>query len=605
MSIKNYYLLFFLFTYFQVNSASKKETLSLKVSFLFQEPSIDSLKNDLQKVLVYYNDSSDYKVALEKALEIEKKYKKSDLVQLDFKTYSNLLLTIGKIYRKGNSYSKSLDYYIKAMSVIEKNFFSEDSREDENPLHQSLSNIYLQVGNGLMYLSREDSTLLDSAKYYYQKTLDIDSFEEKVLSYQASASSNLSGIYMKDSLFDKAEEYALKAVEIHKIRNNKISEAVALGNLASIFLEEKKYDQAKQMYLKAIKNIKNDTSDKALRVREQLYYNLAWNLYKLRDPEAYYYQEESYKYKDSLRDREFKTMIEEITSKFNFESQKEILIRDEENKRLKAQRTFSIVSIFAVVIILSLLYWLKLNKLKLQETEYEKNQELAKIQSELQVKILNATIDGRESERKQIAETLHDSVSALLSSANLHLQATRRQLDGKAPEEMDKTQQIIHEATDKIRDLSHNLISSVLLKFGLNYAVTELAEKYSNSELQITTEINAIGRYNQQFEIKINNIIQEFVNNILKHSKASKATIKLKEENNKLYLSIEDNGVGFDRRKTRNKDISGIGINQIEARIQLLRGKFKITSAPNKGTKIEIEVPIVKKETIDYDYPTL
>jgi two-component system NarL family sensor kinase len=328
-------------------------------------------------------------------------------------------------------------------------------------------------------------------------------------------------------------------------------------------------------------------------------------LYKLDDPEAYYYQEESYKFKDSLRGREFKTMIEEITSKYNFESQKETLTREAEVRRLKTQQTFSIVSIFAVIVILSLLYWLKLNKLKLQETEYEKNQELAKIQSELQVKILNATLDGRETERKQIAETLHDSVSALLSSANLHLQATRKQISGNAPEEMDKTQQIIREATSKIRDLSHNLISSVLLKFGLNYALTELAEKYSNSELKITTEINDVRRYNQQFEIKINNIIQELVNNILKHSKASKATIKLEEKHKKLHISIEDNGVGFDKRKISHKDISGIGINQIEARVQVMSGKFRIVSAPNKGTKIFIEVPIVEKAFIDSDYPTL
>jgi two-component system NarL family sensor kinase len=223
---------------------------------LFQDFATDSLKNDLSKVLVYYNDSADYKLALEKALEIEKKYENSAVIQKDFRTYSQLLVAIGKIYRKSNSYTKSLDYYKRAMAVLDKKYISDKNINQENTQLQNLSNIYLKVGNGFMYLSREDTTLLDSAKYYYQKTLNIDSFDKKVLSYQASASSNMSGIYMKDSLFSKAEEYALKAVEIHNKRDNKISEAVAIGNLASIFLEEKNILKQSNFTLKHLIKLK-------------------------------------------------------------------------------------------------------------------------------------------------------------------------------------------------------------------------------------------------------------------------------------------------------------------------------------------------------------
>ncbi|MFT5762048.1 MAG: two-component system NarL family sensor kinase, partial [Polaribacter sp.] len=213
-----------------------------------------------------------------------------------------------------------------------------------------------------------------------------------------------------------------------------------------------------------------------------------------------------------------------------------------------------------------------------------------------QVRILNATLDGKETERKQIAETLHDSVSTLLSSANLHLQASKMQFNGNVPLEINKTQKIIVEASHTIRDLSHTLVSSVLLKFGLNYAIKDMAEKFSNSKIEIDAKIKKVRRYEQSFEIKANNIIQELVNNILKHSNATKATVKIEDKNGVLFVDIQDDGEGFDKNKIPEKD--GLGINQIDARIQMMKGKFLIDSSAGTGTKIKIELPILeKKET--------
>jgi signal transduction histidine kinase len=230
-------------------------------------------------------------------------------------------------------------------------------------------------------------------------------------------------------------------------------------------------------------------------------------------------------------------------------------------------------------------------------------QKIEKIKSEAQIRILNATIDGKETERKDIAETLHDNVSALLSSASLHLQATRKQFNGETPIEIEKTQQIINEAAEKIRNLSHTLISSVLLKFGLKYAIKEMAEKYTNSELQVDTRLDKLRRYHQNFEIKTYNIIQEFINNIIKHSEANNALIQMTEKDNKIILTITDNGIGFDKAKIASK--KGIGINQIEARIHMMQGHFRIDSKKGNGTKIFIELPIQEKEIITNVQPVL
>ena len=328
-------------------------------------------------------------------------------------------------------------------------------------------------------------------------------------------------------------------------------------------------------------------------------------MYKLKDYKAYEFQEISYDIKDELRDTEIRGIVKTINAEYDVDTAKKLVLKEEENKRLKNQRTFGSLGIGGLIIIITLLYALNFYKLRqknlslqLSQTQLVQLQNLEKIKSDSQVRILNATIDGKESERKQIAETLHDSVSALLSSANLHLQATRGLFKGETPVEIDKTQKIIKEASQTIRDLSHTLVSSVLLKFGLKYAIKDMADKYSNSQIKIDTRIGETRRYEQNFEIKAYNIIQEFINNILKHSKAEKAMIKLDEADGKLYLRISDDGVGFDKKKIVKKE--GLGLNQIDARIQMMQGEFHIDTSPKNGTVIKVILPILEKEQINH-----
>ena len=258
-----------------------------------------------------------------------------------------------------------------------------------------------------------------------------------------------------------------------------------------------------------------------------------------------------------------------------------------------------IIGLAISLVILILIFWIysKNAKLKdenkdllIEKTRLMKEKQIEHIESLTRIKILNATLDGKEAERRQIAETLHDSVSALLSAANLHLQASKNKVVGKIPIEIDKTQTIIDEASGKIRNLSHELISSVLLKFGLSYAIQDFCEKYSNTDLEITASTENLQRYDESFEIKTNNIIEELVNNLIKHSKASEGHINVMEYRKNLHIEIEDNGVGFDTSK--KIESNGIGIHQIEARIKMMKGSFKIHSVMEEGTRIEFTIPI-------------
>jgi signal transduction histidine kinase len=585
-------LLIIFFNLFQIRAYKyiKKETLDNKVSFfVIQNIEVDKYFLEIKQLY----EAENFPKALRKGLDFLGKYENTSKKNISLYEVNNI---IGDIYRKNNNHDKSIIYYKNSLKILIENNLHPLESKNTNFNKSKLINAYLRIGGGFL---RENQK--DSAKYYYENAMDVEALDEKSLSYQASVSTNLSGLYMQDSLYDLAKNFAIKAVVIHKKRNNKVSQAAAKGNLASILLDQNNYKEAKRTYKEALDLIKNEKSDRALRVRQSLFYNLSYNLYKLKDYEAYNYQEQSYLLKDSLRSKEVAKIYEELRLKYDFDAKKEFLEQQQEVKLLEERDRFRTIIVIVGLILIALIVVIgyynirqKNLQLKLSRTELLQNQNLDKLKSEFQARALDATLNGRESERKEIAETLHDNVSALLSSANLHLQATKKQFTEGVPLEIGKTQEIIAEASQKIRDLSHTLVSSVLLKFGLNFAIRDIAEKYSNSELNIDTEIEGLRRYDQKFEIKTYNIIQEFVNNILKHSKAKNAIIKLKEEEDHILMQIFDDGIGFDQTQIVLKD--GLGINQIEARIQIMKGKLEINSQKGKGTQIKVELPIKKKQ---------
>lgn len=586
--------------------SNTKEAVFKTASFVVQQDSI--LIKKLQK-LKNQSKSENNIEALRIGLELieESLLKKDYIIAVESSS------TVAEIFSKTRNYNKAINTYKRTLSLINKHYNPTILDNSSFNLNRnkiefikaktllSLGSMYLRLNSKSQLKKYKDSTL-----YYYNNIINDDSLLSKeLLGVKAKAFSNLAGVYAADSSYDKAIEYANKAILIHRNQNNKLSEAAALSNLANVYLYQEDYESAKEIYEKGIFLIRNYKSNLAEQFREGLYENLGYSMYMLKDYKAYEYQEKSYTIKDSLRDKEIKKIVAEINGKFNVDVAKRMVRQEEELKREKAERNTWILGISSFFIIVLLVFFLNQYKLRqknlgleLSKQELMQQQKIEKIKSESQIRILNATIDGKEKERKQIAETLHDSVSALLSSANLHLQACKKQFNGTTPIEVDKSQSIINEASQKIRDLSHTLVSSILLKFGLSYAIKDIAEKYSNSQLHIDYETKYIQRYDQRFEIKLYNIIQEFVNNILKHSNATHASITLVEKNKKLKLIIKDNGDGFDKEVIPEKD--GLGINQIDARIQMMQGKFNIESGKGKGTLITIELPVFERAPVKF-----
>ena len=478
---------------------------------------------------------------------------------------------LARTFGSAKDYNKAIKYY----NILLVNGLI---RNDTTDILQS----YLSIGSNYHRLQ-----VLDSADHYYNKVIQYP-VDIKTESLIAKAYNNLVNIARNGEDYQLAENYSNEIIDIKKQFKDTIGISLGYQNLGNIYYDKEEYIKAKVNYLKAYKSVDSIKSERGLKIKEFNLYNLSYASAALDNyKEAYTYLDEAILLTDSIAEASITQNISEIEAKYNVA---EAARKTEEanSKRLKTQ-------VFFYGLALTFLAFLVFGYIFYNNYRLKQRNKLEQVENEMNTKIINATIDAKEKERKTIAEILHDSVSALLSSANLHLQASKAQLKMSSPKEISKAQVILNEASIKIRDLSHNLISSVLLKFGLAFAVHDMCQKYSNSEISLFSDDNGIKRYDQDFEIKIHNIIEELINNILKHSKASNATIMLAHrKDDKLSIRINDDGIGFDVGSAKKKD--GLGLSHISARVKIMKGVFNIESSKDEGTSIFILVPIKLKE---------
>ncbi|SEB71718.1 Histidine kinase [Tenacibaculum sp. MAR_2009_124] len=595
-----------------------------------------STKQKLSKARSLFRKSN-FEEALDIALDVYTQSKNNKYEEIQFSS----CLLIGRIFFESRQYERAVQYYRRLLNTssrdIHDNLLQNDNSssifltKNKPRLYFRLGNAYVQLYNNSDLKTHELKELKekieslggaekeiqkktietiksyrDSAIYFFNQLERTPSLNNDVIDIKGKSYITLSALYLSDSLYSEAKNFANNAINIYKQSNDKLNLAKAHTNFASIFLYKGDFENAKKRYYFALDAIKNLKTQHAVELKYALYYNIAWAMRNLKDYKAYDNLEISNELLKNLEANETKKRIKQTELKHfeslkKLESDKEVeiaKIKKDSTDKLLGGLTILIVIVSAVII-----YNIKLRqrnlKLKLEQSKLVEKQKIDHLKSEAQVKILNATIDGKETERKQIAETLHDSVSALLSSANMHLRATKKQFNGTTPVELEKTQDIILEASEKVRDLSHNLVSSILLKFGLEYAIKDIAKKYSNRELEFHTEISNVHRYSQEFEIKLYNVIHELVNNIIKHSKAANAYLIIEEKNNFLSVRIEDDGIGFNY-KVSNSGSDGLGLNQIEARIQMMNGNFLVESGVNQGSKITFSVPVLIKSQTSF-----
>ena len=204
-------------------------------------------------------------------------------------------------------------------------------------------------------------------------------------------------------------------------------------------------------------------------------------------------------------------------------------------------------------------------------------------------KIAAAIFKTEENERRRISESLHDSVSQLLYGIKLNLQQLKA---GEVNEHaLTAINTLLNEAVTETRNISFELAPSILTDFGLPAAVEELAKRFSTPQLRIKTKITGLtSRLSLTMEMVIFRLIQELLNNCIKHSGADMVIVQVKKSK-LLEIEVKDSGIGFKVNEQENRP-TGSGLSSIRNRLDFYDGTMHINSHPGEGTTVQISLKL-------------
>lgn len=214
---------------------------------------------------------------------------------------------------------------------------------------------------------------------------------------------------------------------------------------------------------------------------------------------------------------------------------------------------------------------------------------LRQLQDEKQIDLLNAIFETQETERKRLAEDLHDSVGQVLSAIKLNLHRIDKVSETENPKTLlSDTRKLADECIQEIRNIIHNVLPPVLTDFGLIDALQALCAKMDQTtDVKITfTKSLAEERFPSEIELTFYRIAQELFGNAVKHSKATTIQVVLAKEAGWLVMSFSDNGIGFNMDNVKH----GFGLKNLQSRVQLINGKIHTYSKPQNGTLTTIKV---------------
>jgi PAS domain S-box-containing protein len=204
--------------------------------------------------------------------------------------------------------------------------------------------------------------------------------------------------------------------------------------------------------------------------------------------------------------------------------------------------------------------------------------------------IANAYINAQDKERLEIGKELHDNINQILSTTQLYLDVALHNNDMRM-ELIGKSLENVHFAINEIRNLSRSLVPPSLGDIGLKASIKDLVDSINlvqKIKISLRYSIKNEARLEDAVQLMVFRIIQEQVNNIIKHAKADNASITMSLVKKQLVLQIADNGVGFDMQRTKK----GIGLTNIANRVKLLNGEMNLKTQKGSGCVLEVTIPI-------------
>lgn len=455
--------------------------------------------------------------------------------------------------------------------------------------------------------------------------------KNKIPFKMAVSYANIASCYGALNKYDSVYKYAGEGIKMAHEQNNYQTEANGWYIMGTAYTNEKKYEQALACFLKA-KPIRAKIGDpffivSDLAVLSELYAmmnktaeglqtgnealtiakkeNLQSKLPMIYKAIALNYEKsgnyaaaaELYKQVNVLKDSMYENASAEavVEMKTKYETEKKERIIQEQQFNLKKKNYF-IITISALVLLGALLAWLFYNRTKLkQETKLQ-----AAVLSQQQIAAA-AILQAEENERQRIAKDLHDGVGQIMSAAKMNLSSFENDLQFKDEEQklsFERIISLVDEGCKEVRSVSHQMMPNVLLKSGLGKAVAEFLDKIDQKVLKVNLHTEGLNEHIEATtEIVLYRVLQESVNNVIKHSGASELDLSLIKDADGISATIEDNGKGFDSKNLSEK--AGLGLKNMKARVEYLKGTIDFDSSPGRGTLVAIHIPLINKEAVE------
>lgn len=476
----------------------------------------------------------------------------------------NYMNTAG-VYSDIKDYDKAKSYYLKASEILKE---------------KNMDDLYLAVLYNLAENEFSRNDYSESWKWiketppYLEKIDKHDELHPRI-------NDLISRLYLQEEKYDSSFYYIDKSIDGAKLIADKEHLAIAYESKAMILQKQSKNKEALHAITEAISLNRELNNIKRLGNCYQIAAEIAYKSKDYQSSADHYLQ--LLKVNDSILSENKIFAVQEVKEKYETEK-KEKQIAEQELK-IQKQQSNIFYAILGGALLMTVLggffiYNLNAQKLKLKQLQQEKENA-----------ILNSFILGEERERKRISQDLHDGVAAMIAAAKMSLDAIPHLPEEKRLEQLSKVKGILENTHADVRHIAHNLLPTVLEKEGLIKATTHFAFEINQTKLlniTVTDQESNAQDLSPQLQLMLFRVIQELVNNIVKHSQAQNAQIIFSNSTAGLHIEISDDGIGYENANTTGNQ----GLYSISQRLKSIGGNFIIEKRSTGGTQAKVELSI-------------
>lgn len=511
------------------------------------------------------------------------------------KTYAYL----GAVYYHNSQFSTAALYWYQALMLLESGQIN--NYKTKYTIYKFLGALWLNTGNlrsAVPYLEKAEfiakihkdslrivdaqcskATIyyrkgeLDSAIRYYEAVVNNPSANEITLE---NANLNLGKIYLEEQRKKQPQKslyYFQKARRLAQAQQKNESVNIINAYLGTTYGELGNYEKAEMILSDVVHNKALELGTNVVNINRNLAFALRHNkkceqafdqIYTAMNLQDSLYQKKNLEMTGKLE-------VEYQVAKKDHEiAQKQLQISQQQSKIKERNLWIGGIATSGILLLISLISLFRNNR---------KKEEIAQLKFMMQ---------GEEKERARIAHELHDGIISELSAVKMHFSAAEQEMSAYGPtNELKAAIAQLQEVTVELRKTSHNLMPEVLIQSGIGIAVRSFCEKLRKST-HIHIDFQRYGdipRLNLEFELTIYRIIQELIQNTLKHAVASSILVQVTCDEQILTVTVEDNGKGISAVQM----IDGMGLVNMKIRVKALGGHINIESNEDKGTSVYLE----------------